>query len=128
MRGNGGFTFQLRFDDLGQLLAQLHSHLIKDQSKAVQETFKKDIANGSQMTENNILHWFTPLNPREYEISTYVITGLLNKQIAYVLSAGKKTVKVRRVQVMGKLEMSSVTDLVRLAEKAGIEPAQISDI
>jgi len=67
------------------------------------------------------------LTPREYEVLTYVIAGMLNKQIAYALDISEKTVKVHRGRVMEKLGMDSVAELVCLANKAGIEPAQVSD-
>ena len=62
------------------------------------------------------------LTPREHEIFRYVITGMLNKQIALKLDIAEKTVKVHRGRIMEKLRVESVADLVRLAEKAGIKP------
>ena len=63
------------------------------------------------------------LTPREHEILRYVITGMLNKQIALKLDIAEKTVKIHRGRIMEKLRVDSVADLVRLAEKAGIRPA-----
>jgi len=71
---------------------------------------------------------FKSLTPREYEILTYVITGMLNKQIAYTLDISEKTVKVHRGRVMEKLRVDSVAELVRLADKANIQPAQVPDL
>ena len=65
--------------------------------------------------------------PRQCEVLTYVITGMLNKQIAYALEIREKTVKVHRGRIMEKLGIDSVAELVRLADKANIEPAQVSD-
>jgi FixJ family two-component response regulator len=62
------------------------------------------------------------LTPREREILRYVISGLLNKQIAFKLNIAEKTVKVHRGHIMEKLRVGSVAELVRLAEKAGIKP------
>ena len=53
----------------------------------------------------------------------WVLTGILNKQIAYELGIAEKTVKVHRGKVMKKLNVSSVAELVRLAETANIKPA-----
>ena len=64
------------------------------------------------------------LTPREYEVMTYVITGMLNKQIAAELGIAEDTVKIHRGRVMQKLEILSVAELVRLCEKAGIPPAE----
>jgi FixJ family two-component response regulator len=62
------------------------------------------------------------LTPREFEIMTYVIGGLLNKQIAAELSIAEDTVKVHRGRVMAKMGIHSVAELVRMTEQAGIEP------
>ena len=95
----------------------------EDLLKAVQKALKKDIANRLDMNEiQNILQRLKSLSPREYEILTYVITGMLNKQIAYALDISEKTVKIHRGRVMKKLGVDSVAELVRLADKAGVEP------
>ncbi len=58
------------------------------------------------------------LTPREFEVMQFVITGMLNKQVADKLGMAEKTVKVHRGRVMQKLGVTSVAELVRLAEKA----------
>ena len=63
------------------------------------------------------------LTPREYETSRWLITGMLNKQIAIPLSITERTVKAHRGQIMQKLGVVSVAELVRLAQKAGVSPA-----
>jgi FixJ family two-component response regulator len=63
------------------------------------------------------------LTPREREVLEQVITGALNKQIAATLGIAEKTVKIHRAQVMRKMRAGSVAELVRLAARAGIEPA-----
>src|SRR5207249_10590521 len=62
------------------------------------------------------------LTPREFEVMQLVITGMLNKQIAGELGTAEKTVKVHRHRVMQKLGITSVAELVRLVERAGIPP------
>jgi FixJ family two-component response regulator len=62
------------------------------------------------------------LTAREYEIMTYVITGMLNKQIAGALNISEETVKIHRGRVMQKLVLVSVAELVRLCERVGIAP------
>ena len=64
------------------------------------------------------------LTPRENEILRYVIAGMLNKQIAAKLGIAEITVKIHRGRIMEKLSAESIADLVRLAEKAGIEPSK----
>lgn len=62
------------------------------------------------------------LTPKEYEVFTWVITGMPNKNIADRLATAEKTVKVHRASIMKKMGAQSVADLVRMAEKAGIIP------
>jgi len=66
------------------------------------------------------------LTAREYEILTFLITGMLNKQIAFELKISERTVKAHRKQVFDKMVVNSIAELVRLTEKMGIEPADIS--
>jgi len=60
------------------------------------------------------------LTPREREVLTHVVAGRLNKQIAYDLGTVEKTIKFHRSAIMKKLDIRTVADLVRLAEKAGL--------
>ena len=65
------------------------------------------------------------LTPREFEVFRFVIIGLLNKQIAAELNTSEKTVKVHRGRVMQKLEVTSVPDLVRISQRAGVAPGRM---
>jgi FixJ family two-component response regulator len=92
--------------------------------QAVREAIKKDRGAKAERAEvHDALKLIEQLTPREHEIFRYVITGMLNKQIALKLDIAEKTVKVHRGRIMEKLCVESVADLVRLAEKAGIQPA-----
>lgn len=62
------------------------------------------------------------LTPRELEVFRLVIAGLLNKQIAAELGAALRTIKTHRGRVMRKLDVYSVADLVRAAQKVGVGP------
>lgn len=62
------------------------------------------------------------LTPREYEVFRWVVTGMLNKEIAAELNVTEKTIKVHRARVMQKMGAASLADLVRLAAKIGITP------
>ena len=66
------------------------------------------------------------LTPREYEIVRWVITGMLNKQIASSTNISERTVKAHRSQVMKKLHIVSVAELVRLTQKVNITPIKES--
>ncbi len=64
------------------------------------------------------------LTPREFEVLRFVVMGLLNKQIAVELHSAEKTIKVHRGRVMQKLGVTSVADLVRISQRAGVAPAR----
>jgi RNA polymerase sigma factor (sigma-70 family) len=57
------------------------------------------------------------LTPREHEVFILVVSGMLNKQIAFDLGMSEKTVKVHRARVMDKMKAKSLADLVRMAER-----------
>jgi len=63
---------------------------------------------------------FETLTPREREVMALVVTGRLNKQIAYEIGISEITVKVHRGQVMRKMEAASLPDLARMADKLNI--------
>jgi FixJ family two-component response regulator len=52
----------------------------------------------------------------------FVLSGLLNKQIASEMNLSEITVKVHRGQVMRKMNARSMPDLVRKAESLGVKP------
>jgi FixJ family two-component response regulator len=88
---------------------------------AIQLSLAKDAKNRAQRAEiATIREQINSLTPREYEVMTYVITGMLNKQIAAELGISEATVKIHRGRVMKKLGTASVADLVRFCGKAGI--------
>jgi len=62
------------------------------------------------------------LTPREYQVFRLVVTGMLNKQIAFDLGTTEKTIKVHRARIIEKMGAKSLADLVRFAEKLGIRP------
>ena len=60
------------------------------------------------------------LTPREFEIFRYILTGMLNKQIAAELNIAEPTVKIHRGNIMHKLGINSAAEMVRIAERLGI--------
>lgn len=61
------------------------------------------------------------LTPREFEVMQHVVSGQLNKQIAAELGTVEKTIKVHRSRVMEKMCVRSLAELVRLAQRLGVE-------
>jgi FixJ family two-component response regulator len=63
---------------------------------------------------------FESLTRREQEVLPWVVSGLLNKQIADAIGTSEATVKVHRSQLMRKMGAKSLADLVRMADKMGV--------
>ena len=96
----------------------------QDLLESIQIALSRDKRVRTAMAESQKAHdCLSTLTPREHEILTFVITGMLNKQIADALEISEKTVKAHRGQVTEKLGVYSVAELVRLADKAGMAPA-----
>jgi len=102
------------FDD-NELLDAVKMALLKDSQARVDLKEQK-----------HVMQRLDSLTTREHEILTYLITGMLNKQIAYELNISERTVKAHRKQVFDKMGVNSIAELVRLTEKVGIKPADVS--
>ncbi len=62
---------------------------------------------------------FDSLAPRERQVMNLVVSGRLNKQIAFELGISERTIKLYRGQVMRKMGAPSLADLVKQAERLG---------
>ena len=67
---------------------------------------------------------FNSLTPREQEVISMVVSGMLNKQIADQLATAENTVKVHRSRAMEKMQAQSVAELVKMIGKleSSVEP------
>ena len=63
------------------------------------------------------------LSPREQEVMTLVVAGLLNKQVGFELGISEITVKAHRGRVMRKMKARSLADLIAMAAKLRRAPA-----
>jgi FixJ family two-component response regulator len=88
------------------LLDAIRIALDRDQARRDQEKSAKDLQQR-----------FESLTPREGEVVSMVVSGMLNKQIAGELGTAENTVKVHRSRAMEKMHAQSVADLVRMIEK-----------
>jgi FixJ family two-component response regulator len=62
----------------------------------------------------------TSLTRRERQVFDLIVRGKINKQIAYELGTSERTVKAHRHEVMEKMQVSSLAELVSLAERLGM--------
>jgi FixJ family two-component response regulator len=95
----------------------------EDLLQAVREAIQRDHQERTERAERDAeVRRFETLTPREREVMALVVRGMLNKQIAAVLGASEKTIKIHRGRVMEKMAVQSVAGLVRAAQKVGLAP------
>lgn len=63
---------------------------------------------------------YASLTPREREVMTLVVSGLLNKQVGWELGISEITVKAHRGNMMQKMKAESLADLVRMGARLRI--------
>jgi FixJ family two-component response regulator len=94
----------------------------QDLLDAIHLALERDRAHRQREAEITLLRdRLESLTPREREVLPWVVAGLLSKQIADAIGATEATVKVHRSQLMRKMGASSLADLVRMAQKMGIQ-------
>lgn len=93
--------------------------------EAVTRALARDAAErAKQATLDTLKARYDTLTAAERRIFALVVTGLLNKQIAWEVGRTERTVKAHRSQVMQKMEADSLADLVRMAGDLDIWPAE----
>ena len=93
----------------------------KDLFLAIEQALARAVRDQAERDElESIQRRIQKLTRREAEVMTLIVRGMLNKQVAFKLGTGEKTIKAHRARVMKKMQVQSLAELVRLAEHAGI--------
>ncbi|ANW01183.1 response regulator transcription factor [Bradyrhizobium icense] len=78
------------------------------------------ITRGEQHRLEEMRALLSTLTARERQVFGLVVRGKLNKQIAHELGTTERTIKAHRHQVMEKMKVQSLAELVRMAERLGV--------
>jgi FixJ family two-component response regulator len=80
----------------------------------------QEAARGQRGRLDSLRALVASLTPRERQVFDLIVRGKINKQIAYELGTTERTVKAHRHQVMEKMQVHSLAELVSAAERLGM--------
>ncbi len=121
MTGHGDIPMTVRAMKAGAIDFLSKPFRDQDMLDAVTSAIERDRTSRSESAAKDDLRAeYETLSPREREVMGHVVSGLMNKQVAGIIGLSEITVKIHRGNVMRKMGVRSLADLVRKAEALGI--------
>jgi RNA polymerase sigma factor (sigma-70 family) len=116
--GHGDIPMSVRAMKAGAVEFLTKPFRDQDLLDAVRIALEKDRERRERKKEvSDLKERYNSLTPREQEVISMVVSGMLNKQIADQLATAENTVKVHRSRAMEKMQAQSVAELVKMIDK-----------
>jgi FixJ family two-component response regulator len=120
LTGHGDIPMSVRAMKAGAIEFLTKPFREQDLLDAIRQAIERDRAARRERQElAELRRRYSTLTPREREVMTGIVAGLLNKQIAADFGTSEATVKEQRGQVMVKMQVGSLAELVRIASRIG---------
>lgn len=121
MTGHGDIPMSVRAMKAGAVDFLSKPFRDQDMLDAVTAALERDAQHRAEAaTKEDIRAQYETLTAREREVMGHVTAGLMNKQVAALIGLSEITVKIHRGNVMRKMGVRSLADLVRKAEALGV--------
>jgi RNA polymerase sigma factor (sigma-70 family) len=125
--GHGDIPMSVRAMKAGAVEFLTKPFRDQDLLDAIRVALERDRVKREQQKEvMELQQRFDSLTPREQEVVAMVVSGMLNKQIAYEIGTAEGTVKAHRSRAMEKMQAQSLADLVRMTTKLRIPTEKAS--